>query len=336
MLGIAAGCTSCYHYTDIRIDPPAPHAVMNAIVCPDSAVRVNLSRPESEIKDENPGGRSVAAFIEDAEVELHLNGQLRGRLEKEAAPGWYRMPGYLPRTGDRIGVSARTPSYGVVSAETEIPGKTAILSVDTASRHVVGLWGYEWDDLEVSVRMKDIPGERNFYLLTVSPKRLWRKGDLVVDADTLAYTYWPWSKIVLDENSPLESGDMYRYEFVNNFYRGFLLADEGYDGQELTLKFKISQPELSYRDDEIDCRSSCRVALSSISESYYLYRRSKALQKEQNDILGETGLREPIPTYSNVRGGYGLVASRQEVTYELVFPYRAAEPPYGNPFLPFQ
>lgn len=332
MLSLVAGCVSCYQATDIHIEPPTPHAVLNAIACPDSMLRVNLSRLESEINKERFGQKQPSAFIDNAEVYLSVNGQPRGRMDKETGAGWFRMPSYRPRVGDRLEISARTADYGMVGGDTEIPGKTAILSVDTVSRHVVGRWGYEWDDLEISLRMQDIPGERNFYLLTIYPKRIWRKGDRVVDADTVAYGYWPWSKVVPDENSPLESGDIYESEFINNFRRGFLLTDEGRDGRELTLKITLSAPESSYRDDQIDCRSSCRISLSAISQSYYLYRRSKALQKEQNDILGEAGLREPIPTYSNVRNGYGLVASRQEVVYELVFPYQATQPPYGNPF----
>lgn len=332
ILSWVAGCVSCYHATDIRIEPPAPQAVLNALVCPDSVLRVNLSRPESETKRESSEPEQMPGFIDEAEVYLSVNGQPRGRLDKETKAGWYRMASYRPRVGDRLEISARTADYGMVGGETEIPGKTAILSVDTAGRHVVGRYGYEWDDLEISLGMQDIPGERNFYLLTVSPKRIWRKGGRVVNADTLAYGYWPWTKVVPDESSSLENGDMYGSRFINNFYRGFLLTDEGRDGKELTLKFTLSGLEYSYRDDQIECRSSCRISLSSISKSYYMYRRSKALQKEQNDILGEAGLREPIPTYSNVRNGYGLVASRQEVVYELVFPYQATRPPYGNPF----
>lgn len=326
--GMLLGCMSCYHYADIQIDAPAPHAVLNAIVCPDSLLRVNLSRPQSE----QGGTGHASAFIEDAEVLLYLNGKPEGRLEKELGAGWYRMPGFRPAVGDRIEISARTPDYGVVAGETWIPGKTTIQAVDTASRHVVGMWGYEWDDLEISVRMRDLAGEQNFYLLSVSPKRIWQKGNLVVDADTLPYGYWAWSTVAAEEDSPLENGDMERAGFLNSFYQGFLLTDEGRDGQELTLKLTISNPQFSYRDPTISCRNYCRISLSSISKSYYLYRRSKALQKEQNDILGEAGLREPIPTYSNIRNGYGLVASRQEVVYELEFPYHAEELPYGNPF----
>lgn len=332
ILVLWVGCTSCYQFEEIRIDPPVPHAVLNAMFCPDSLVRANLSRTTSDT--ERKDGRDATPFIDDAEVELSVNGRLQGKLQKEAAPGWYHLPGYRPAVGDRLEITARTSDYGTVSGQTGIPGKTAILSVDTVSRHRVGSWGYEWDDLEISIRMKDIQGERNFYLLTVSPKRLWQKGDRVIDADTLAYGYWPWLQVSVDENSPLENGDMDRNVYQSAFYRGFLLTDEAADGQEMTLKLTISDPELSYRGEEIHCRNYCRISLSSISRSYYLYRRSRALQKEQNDILGDAGLREPIPTYTNIRNGYGLVAARQEVIYELEFPYQCKEPPYGNPFFP--
>lgn len=331
ILVLWVGCTSCYQFEEIRIDPPVPHAVLNAMFCPDSLVRANLSRTTSDAERK---GADATAFIDDAEVELSVNGRLQGKLEKEAAPGWYRLPGYRPAVGDRLEITARTSDYGTVSGKTGIPGKTAILSVDTVSRHRVGSWGYEWDDLEISIRMQDIQGERNFYLLTVSPKRFWQKGDQVIDADTLAYGYWPWWQVSIDENSPLENGDMDRGVYQSAFYCGFLLTDEGADGQEMTLKLTLSDPELSYRGEEIRCRNYCRISLSSISRSYYLYRRSRALQKEQNDILGDAGLREPIPTYTNIRNGYGLVAARQEVVYKLEFPYQSQEPPYGNPFLP--
>lgn len=329
-MALWVGCTSCYQFEEIRIDPPVPHAVLNAMFCPDSLVRANLSRTANDT--ERKDGADAAASIEDAEVELYVNGRLQGKLEKEAAPGWYRLTGYRPAVGDRLEITARTPDYGIVSGKTGIPGKIAILSVDTVSRHRVGSWGYEWDDLEISIRMRDLAGERNFYLLTVSPKRFWQKGDRVIDADTLVYGYWPWLQVSIDENSPLENGDMVRDVYQSVFYRGFLLTDEGADGQEMTLKLTISDPELSYRGEEISCRNYCRISLSSISRSYYLYRRSRALQKEQNDILGDAGLREPIPTYTNIHNGYGLVASRQEVVYDLELPYQCKEPPYGNPF----
>lgn len=254
-------------------------------------------------------------------------------MQADEAHRRYVLPDYRPVIGDRIELRASTPDYAPVSAVTEIPGPVQILSVDTVCTFHPDPYD-ESGTIDLHLTFRDRPGEKNYYLLSFIPSMIWQIGDRTVDLDTLGYRNTAWLQVATDEASRWEKGHIQVSlgKYFTETYYGFLITDEGQEGQVLSIDVTLTGVHYSYRDSVCTGTHTCRLLLSSISESYYFYRRSKSLQLEQNDILGDTGLREPVPTYSNVRNGYGLVGARQDNVREVVFPYRTTRPPHDYPY----
>lgn len=343
---VAAACIS---EKDIRIEPMAPRPVLNGLLRPDAPVTVNVSLSSLGAASTKGAGIDDAAnepspleagmanppdvFIDDAAVDLRVNGTYRGRFEKRDSPGDYSFPGYRPACGDQVEVTVYASHFNPVAASTVIPPQTTIALVDTAAYLRRDDWGVAWDYLDADLLLYDPPGERKYYLLSFTPRQTWRKGTREICGDTLDRAPFLWLDIYSKEDFFLQNADLSdSFDGHRSAGASFLFTDDFKNGKPFRLHFTFSNVHYSYRDDTLSCVNTCRITLRAVSESYYLYRRSKILQKEQDDILGETGLREPFPTYTNVKNGYGLLAAWQETTYELVFPFRADKIPYNNPF----
>lgn len=356
---------SCISEKDIRLDPVLPRPVLNALLRPDAPVTVNVSvssrgaayakgggkdeagsrmktggkapaggRGESDLSDDPSDVTNTAdLFIDDAAVDLRVNGTSRGRFEKLRFPDDYSFPGYRPTAGDRVEITVCAPGFDPLTASTVIPRPATIAGVDTAAYLWRDDWGQAWEYLDANLLVCDLPGERTYYLLSFTPHQIWRKGTEAIDSDTLDRAPFLWSDIYSKEDFFLQNADLTdSFDGLHAAGASFLFTDEFTTGKPFRLHFTFSNLQYSYRDDTLSCINACRITLRSVSESYYLYRRSKILQKEQDDILGDTGLREPLPTYTNVKNGYGLLGAWQESTYELIFPFRADKIPYNNPF----
>lgn len=340
-----AGSAGCISERDIRIEPLPPRPVLNAVLRPDAPVTAYVSISSSEplaskvrhlrpVTEEETGEAEEGTdALDNALIELRVNGNLRGTLRKDDRPGRYTFAGYRPTARDRVEMTLYTPDFEPATASTRLPAPVELLAVDTLFSRREDEWGKPRNYLDLRLSLKDLPGERNYYIISFTPYQLWRKGALEISTDTLPQPPSLWLDLYSDRDFFLEK--MEDGHTSGRFPAGrvsFLFADDWVDGKDFTLSFVLSGLHYSYRDDTLSCTNRCRIELRSISESYYLYCRSKILQKEQDDILGETGLREPLPTYTNVQNGYGLLAAWQGTGFDLVFPFRADTIPPASPF----
>lgn len=352
LLAWLAGSSGCISEKDIRIEPLPPRPVLNAVLRPDAPVSAYVSLSSSKMLSpdtrrfrlmeerlsdeagENTGDVEDATdALDNAVVELRVNGHLRGTLRKDIRPGRYTFADYRPTARDQVEMTVYTPDFAPATASTRLPAPVGLVAVDTLFSRHEDEWGKPRNYLDLRLSLKDLPGERNYYIVSFTPHQLWRKGGEEISTDTLPDAPSLWRDLYSDRDFFLD-----KMEGIRNSIRfpagrvSFLLADDWVDGKDFSLSFILSGVQYSYRDDTLTCINRCRIDLRSISESYYLYCRSKILQKEQDDILGETGLREPLPTYTNVQNGYGLLAAWQGTGFDLLFPFRADTIPPSSPF----
>lgn len=373
LLAWLAGSTGCITEKDIRIEPLPPRPVLNAVLRPDAPVTAYVSLSSSKMlsadtrlspavtdakargtdtkslaTDTKAGGMdtkapetetnadekdSGTAALDNAVVELRVNGHLRGTLCKDTRPGRYSFADYRPAARDHVEMTVHTPGFAPATASTRLPVAVELTAVDTLFSRREDEWGKKRDYLDLRLSLKDQPGERNYYIISFTPHQVWRKGAEEIAADTLPQPPSLWRDLYSDRDFFLDKMEGGRTS--GRFPAGrvsFLFADDWVEGKDFTLSFVVSGLRYSYCDDTLSCVNRCRIDLRTISESYYLYCRSKILQKEQDDILGETGLREPLPTYTNVQNGYGLLAAWQGIGFDLVFPFRADTIPPSSPF----
>lgn len=314
---------SCTYEKDIWIEEEKPCAVLNAMIRQDSVIRVNMSRSVSgTLLKPGDQGHFRPLFIQNAVVELWVNGISKGFCRKTEGDNGDYVHSYRPTAGDRIKLRALTSEYDPVEAETVVASSPEIVAVDTICMEQWNEYGVLQKDILFRIKIQDCPREENFYLLSFEPQIHYQD----CQSDTLISGNPFWQKIEMPQDSKVESAGMKYYDDIGFMYEtywggygfghnrqrkasAFLLKDEGADGNELTFDFTLSRVHYSHLNDTVSCTHYLNVQLASISRSYYLYRRSKALQKEQGDILGDLDLREPQPTYTNVVVGYGLLAS---------------------------
>ncbi len=299
---------SCTYNIEGTIDLPNPKAVLNATLIADSMVKANVSRTL------NYHGHETL-FIDDASVELFVNDISRGIMQRDTSPGGYLMQGCYPATGDKIRMEVQTSGYDAISAEVHMPSQPEILKVDTQMIFLSD--GYSLSsDLKVNLTFRENPREKNFYLLSIYAYEEEEK-------DTVRRKSYN-IQVKHDEELLLEEiRDKYNYYYPGGYYwyppKQFIFSDDQIKGAD-SYELKLSVQHLSHSSysDTLNYTCACVIELANISESLYLYKRSKHLQMEQeDDLFGEIGLREPIPTYTNVRNGYGILSAQQSQVYEI-------------------
>jgi hypothetical protein len=312
---------SCERNIELSIDPPGASAVLNASLSADSVLTATVSRTIRDYYN-NPKPAPVY-FLDDASVTVFANDKVQGVMERGEENGQYRLPGYYPFAGDKIRLEVKAGDFAPLSAEVTIPSQPEILSVDTQmyARPANSSGDY---NIDVQLRFKEPAGETNYYLLSLSVYGIYAKDPPEIINLYSAVTHN--EDLLFEDLSRVFSGSGYSgyYDSSGYYYGGyqgmsfFLFNDTDIQGDAYTLKFALNDVPGSAESDPLPFTTACRIRLYSLSESYYLYYRSKLLQwKQAEDTFGSVGLREPVPTYTNVRNGYGLLSARQEAVYEF-------------------
>ncbi|MDR1403143.1 MAG: DUF4249 domain-containing protein [Tannerellaceae bacterium] len=317
---------SCEKNIELSIDLPKASVVLNAFLSADSMITATVSRTVRDIYDNNPDSLP-SYFPYKTSIEVFANDVKQGVMEKEK-DGRYRLPGYYPSVGDRIRMEVQADGFDPLSAEVSIPSQPCILSVDTQMYKETSTSYYLGENMiDVKLRFKEPENETNYYMLALEGYGINKK-------DTLTKINLP---VFVAHNEDLlfeklEPVYFFDSSFADSYDTSFFIFnDKAITTGEYTLKFTLNNVLGSYDSDSLSFVSACRMYLYSISESYYLYYRSKLLQwKQKEDPFGSVGLREPVPTYTNVRNGYGLLSARQAAIYEFKVAPGMSPPEYYN------
>lgn len=319
---------SCNSDIELDIKLPAPCAVLNASLCEDSVIVAHISRTTNAIANiENKEELIHALSIDDARIELFINEESRGIMQNGTKKGEYSMPGCYPSAGDKIRMEVQTKEYEPISAEIMIQERPEITGIDTSM-----IANNDISKLRFVLRFKEPRKERNFYMLTIS-------GRQIIDNDTIIHNnirpYVRHNKEFLLEEVYPEYYNSYGYGYYPQYYypvsTSYIFSDEQIKEGNVGLELTVENIYHSYKSDSLSINNFCRIDLSVISESFYLYNRSKTLQYKQSlDAFGNIGLREPIPTYTNVLNGYGLLSAKQNSSVEIHMTYGENIPPYGG------
>ncbi|GEM_PF-3327791 len=302
---------SCTSQVDIKVDLPSPSAVMHAMVSTDSVQKVSISRTTNGVGNSAEGSGKIPAglYINDAGVELFINENRLGSMTRTDQDGEYIMPGCYPSVGDKVRFEVTTGEYEPLSAEVYVPRRPEIIKADTMMVNYGSGPVANPPVMDLRISFRDRADEVNYYKLTLV-------GHVTVEGDSITSREYP-LRVSHDEELLLE--DLYE-----NYYPGYttntsyIFSDNLINGKEYTLKMQLHFMSRSYYSDTLSITNSCRIYLSEISGSLYLYYRSKILQrKQEEDALGSIGLREPVPTYTNIRNGYGLLSAKETAVHEI-------------------
>ncbi|WP_106830307.1 DUF4249 domain-containing protein [Parabacteroides pacaensis] len=299
---------SCTSEIEVHFDKIPEKIVLNAILHPDSLITAHVSHSIQVGEDIS------TSYLNDAVVEVSINGIPQGRMERAEDNGFYRLPGMFPKAGDRIRMDVSSPEYEAASSEVVFPGKVDILSVDTTSN--VHLSDWLTRDIRLQVRFKDPPAEKNYYLLAIIPETIEIEGGKESSYSSYVSVNLK-EEIIFENNRQTPEG----WDYSESSNRG-IFRDEQISGQEYTLKVTVERCSYSTETERGSITNKLKIRLYSVSDSFYRYQLSYMRKEDADNNFGNSGLKEPVQLYSNIENGYGLFTGIQMSEYEIVLPFQ--------------
>jgi len=305
-------CFSCETAIEFNGDTSADLMVLNSFLSPDSVISVHLSKSNFFLDD-----NETFTLINDAQVKLFVNDVLKETLTSKGQ-GIYEAT-YLPKTGERIKITASHSKYGQIEAQTQIENHIRISSCDTSSvaTETTPLVYYYYDykqqktiidtvgtnyqnNLNFKINIADSAGYKNYYRAKVYLAKYMKNGDYVVTTlyfDSNDLVFGTAKDEVVDENSN-------RYNVFN---------DDIFDGKNYGLSLSIPYNTYAYdKDYEIPdyekpdyYKQEIIVDIESISKSLYLYLKTREAADNYIEFFSE-----PVQIYTNVENGIGILGSR--------------------------
>lgn len=325
---------SCMRDVVLELDSVPPVLVLNATVTPDSEVSAFLSKswflldsvPEYDLPDK------------DVHIDVYVNGVLRGSMQRADNPadsieckGQFKLPGCYVQAGDKVRMEAEASGFNPVSAETLIPEKTEIQSIDTVSFIKPGF--YDYRNLRIYATLHDNASERNYYRLVAERLIEVHKGDSVmwvstlcdelfrdkVYGDSIDMQKYSFDYFILTYDDPVFQPDIPSMDYYDGPYCRGIFTDDLFRGKEYAVTCAFT-PDYSFVTDSISVTVHYDFHLLSVSEAYYNYLK---VIRNFSISLGDAsldGLLEPTATYSNVTDGFGVVTGYQKSTRRITMP----------------
>lgn len=305
---------SCETTIDYKGKEAEPKTVVYAVLNPDSLISVSVAESHSVfLTDYQP------RQITDAVVKVYRDGVLLETLVY-TAPG--TLPDYAPENPLSLYVSAANkPEFGKtyrievevpglpkVYGETVLPVPVAVAITDTSSSSI----GYGQRELVVRMRFRDPAGVKNYYRFTASGVMGYYYGDksmpydpsFPVNIQRQDLSYGAVSDPLI---SPQQEDDIFDMYLQNVFS---LFLDELIPGKEYSLKVTYAgmYPNTDYYEF---LRAALR--LNSLTRDLYLHLQSYSAYNQSRDNF----LAEPVPVYTNVVNGLGVIGAMSASTDSL-------------------
>lgn len=304
IIGVVITCVSCYQDIDLESYRGEAKIVLNSIVTPDTVVMADISRTWF-FTDNQP-----AEDFKDLKVELYINSRLKAIMVYN---GEKYLSDIYPEEGDTIRICTEVEGKKVV-AEDVVPKLVQLKDVIVSHRMVPS----ENSSIEVDgdgnviekgkdneftyqITFQDEAGEKNFYFIRIE------ECDNRQELGTLDYSYEPVFHLLSEQINGGMTGQTIEGQF------GLPFSDEGIDGKEYSLTIKETGPDFFYDYGDFCYR---RIRLYSISEAYYSYLVSLLANDTEQSWQGgmiDAGMAPPVPIYSNIKGGIGILGCQQQV-----------------------
>ena len=310
-LGTCLTFVSCIEKIDIPDEFYTENFVLNSVLEPDSAIRVNIS------KSLPPAGVIEFEFVSDAIVEIKPTSSEQEILCEYDSSGWYSHSGFVLHTGTEYAIRVVLEDASELSSATVIPSKPTVKDVMI-----------ENDSVYFSI--VDDPNKPQYYIVSLMGYN--HTYDLVQLPDNSHEEIWKYEYQALRLESNDASIDAFLYNrvgrvnnatgftFTDDFFElapdytgdAFLISDETFQGESKEFLMKITERGLWY----IDSIRSVDLLVHSIDYNYYQYLLTFA----QYWTTEETPFTVRAKVYNNIVGGYGILGSQNGVKAEMTLP----------------
>ena len=195
------------------------------------------------------------------------------------------------KAGDKISIQVSAPDFSSVSASTYIPEKVEV-ELGDVKLEMKSSDGYNPITIDrVEAVFHDNPSSEDYYSvkLRLLNREMDRDLGLLTDNEPLLN-----KKSKLDDDFGMDD-----YEYFGNAY---IFNDRTINGKTYTLHLDT----YSYSYHQSFYIFSYVVDLYKVTPEYY--RFLKSINDAQSNSWADVGLMQVTPTYSNVKGGFGVVA----------------------------
>lgn len=321
--------TACEKEIEFNGEQTDSKLVINSLVEPGKPIDAKLSKSVFFLDNEN-----TTEAPEDLVSMLYVNGNSIGEMTLRydtvwneyvyddygnPAPTYYLIPvytsTYIPAMGDVVKITASANGFDDVEGETSpLPNAVAWhpFGLET-NQWDVSYYDYEGDTswyisgkMQLLVEITDPnPGRTDYFKIHVSVGGF-------SDDETGSRFY-----ISTTYNDPVFGGT--GTEEYDEFNIDLLSRPEGvftdvlFDGKSYTIKLPLFIDIDFY--EAIPDSFQLPISIEHLSKEYYYYLNTY----QQGDEIIQF-FAEPVQTYSNVKGGYGIVGGRTADTLEVTVP----------------
>ncbi|MFO7615633.1 MAG: DUF4249 domain-containing protein [Bacteroidales bacterium] len=279
--------SSCEKIIDVDIPDRDRKIVINGLLIPDSAIRVNLTLSLSVLEPDE------FVYLPDANVDLFRGSELLGRMGYDSA-GYFHLPGVRALEGAEYRITAISEGLTGAEATTQVPAPVAILALDTTKV----LLDYGQELFKMTINFDDPPG-RNYYGISAE----------------LSYRFGRMEGVelpsgLITQPAYLSHLDPFLNEEGVNYRGGIFFDDRLFDGNNKTIEVGLEEYAFAFSDTVW-----VTVRLEQIAPSYYFY----ALSSQAYYSAHSNPFSEPVRVYTNVDGGLGLFSSRSFSERKLLY-----------------
>jgi hypothetical protein len=288
ILFIVACCfISCESVVTLDVPHEESKLVVNSFFNPDSTFRISLHQSRFVLEE----GRFFET-VSGAKVMLFDGDKKLAELE-ETETGIYEAI-VKPEAGKEYTIQVSKEGFKTVTATERIPADSAKIIKYEASQEFYSESHREMM-LSLSLWLDDPEGIDFYEIYGVEKSTVYtNKGDTLVREDIIHFS----------SGDPIFTDYMYNSDFL-------YFDDTLFDGEVRKITFSAALNEI-YCSEECVQEDKITVYLRKVSESYFKYIDTNALQRE----IGDNPFAEPVIIYNNIENGFGIFAGYQ--TSELV------------------
>jgi len=316
--------TACTRDVILELPYTSPSLVLNASVTTGEDVTAYLSKSwfllDSVMDSEVSGGK----------IRVYVNGLYRGTMQRSdirndsvLTKGRYILSGCRLNVGDHLRLEAEAEEFSSVYAETQVPDSVQLLSVDTV-RFISSDKTYKrQEQMRLYINFTDEANKKNYYRLSVEKViEKWRNSDHTLVSKESSFGSYTSDFYLIYEDPVFQyvaTNPTLQQQDATNCWGTF--SDDMFNGNQYTLKSVFYPIQTSYVGSDYTYKVYYDVRLMSVSGEYYNYL---TVIRNISVSFGEAyinGLLEPSATYTNVEGGFGVVAGYQVAYKRIMMPF---------------
>ena len=319
--------TSCEKEIEFNGEQTDPKLVINSLVKPGQPIKASIGKScfflDNERDHSMPEGTVAQLYVNDnfvgnmdlvtdsIEVVFNTyNGDSIGYLLEKHFQSDYR-----PQEGDVVKITASAPGFADVEATTSPLPNAVEAQLDMEVTGFQESYGWTGEDsmlyisatMDLTITIIDPnPGQSDDFKIYIEQFKS--------DPDSRSHIYWSAEYDDPVFGSALPNNDFIDMSDLETRPEG-VFSDVLFDGRSYHVKFTEVYVEMVV-DEPLDpdfFRLPVRV--EHLSKEYYNYLNTC----DQGDVAMQL-YAEPIQTYSNVKGGYGIVAGRTVDTLWFALP----------------